>query len=182
MKVISEPLPGVKVLEPFIHRDFRGEFVKTFHEKQLAELGIQISLKEEFFSISSEGILRGMHFQLPPFAHQKLIYCIEGAVLDVVLDLRIGSPTYGHARGIPLSSENRHLIFIPVGFAHGFLSLRDQSCLIYKTDFTHVPSHDAGILWNSFDFDWPMESPKLSPRDQSFPGLKEFSSPFTFSK
>lgn len=178
MNLISEPLPGVKVLEPFIHRDPRGDFVKPFHEGQLAEHGIKLSIKEEFFSTSAKGVLRGMHFQRPPHAHQKLIYCIAGSVLDVVLDLRVGSRTYGQSRGVVLSAENHHQIFIPAGFAHGFLSLEAHSCLVYKTDAVHSPSHDAGILWNSFGFAWPANSPQLSPRDQDFPHLNEFASPF----
>jgi dTDP-4-dehydrorhamnose 3,5-epimerase len=178
MNLISEPLPGVKVLEPFIHRDPRGDFVKSFHETQLSKHGICLDVKEEFFSTSAKGVLRGMHFQLPPHAHQKLIYCIAGSVLDVVLDLRVGSPTYGKSAGVEISAQNHHLIYIPRGFAHGFLSLEDQSCLVYKTDAVHAPSHDSGILWNSFGFDWPEKNPKLSLRDQSFSCLQDFVSPF----
>jgi len=95
MDLINEPLPGVKILKPFVHLDERGEFVKTFHEQQLADHGIEIKLREEFFSCSNAGVIRGMHFQLPPFAHRKIVYCISGAVLDVVLDLRKSSPTLG---------------------------------------------------------------------------------------
>lgn len=178
MNLISSPLPGVKVFRPFVHRDDRGEFVKPFHEEQLALFGIQMLIREEFFSISSKDILRGMHFQLPPHTHQKIVYCISGSVLDVVLDLRRGSPTFGHSCGVELSSVNRHVIYIPVGFAHGFLSLEENSCLVYKTDSVHAPSHDAGILWNSFGYNWPEKNPQLSPRDQSFVRFAEFSTPF----
>jgi dTDP-4-dehydrorhamnose 3,5-epimerase len=177
MNLVSEPLPGLKVIEPFIHRDSRGDFVKPFHGEQLAEFGIHIDIKEEFFSTSAKNVLRGLHFQMPPYEHQKLVYCISGSVLDVALDLRKGS-TYGKAVGVELSSENHFVLSIPTGFAHGFLSLSDQACLVHKTDAVHACNHEAGILWNSFGFEWPVKVPYLSERDQKFPSLKDFKSPF----
>mgnify|MGYP003137929981 CR=1 FL=1 len=178
MKLVDEPLTGVKVLQPFIHRDVRGDFVKPFHENQLAEYGIKMTVREEFFSTSSRNVIRGFHFQDPPHAHAKLIYCISGRVLDVVLDIRRNSPTYGKCAGVELSSENHHLIYIPVGFAHAFASLEDGSCLVYKTDKVHAPEADSGVLWNSVDFDWPINDPVLSGRDSTFEALKSFRSPF----
>jgi dTDP-4-dehydrorhamnose 3,5-epimerase len=178
MKLIPEPLPDLKVLEPFIHRDPQGDFVNSFHETLLSEHGICLDVKEEFFSTSAKGVLRGMHFQLPPHSHQKLLCCIAGAVFHAVLDLRAGSSTYGKSAGVEISAQNHHLIFIPRGFAHGFLSLEDQSCLVYKTDAVHAPSHDSGILWSSFGFDWPEKNPQLSQRDQSFSSLQVLASPF----
>lgn len=180
MNLVDEPLPGVKIFKPFIFHDERGEFVKTFHESQLADLGIAFNLKEEFFSISNAGVIRGMHFQRPPFAHQKFVYCIQGAVIDVVLDLRTTSPTYGRFSAFELSAQNRHVVHIPHGFAHGFLSLKDQSILIYKTDMVHSPEHDAGVLWSGFGYEWPTgnTTPIVSSRDSSFPSLAGLSSPF----
>lgn len=178
MKLISEPLPGVKVLEPFIHRDPRGDFVKPFHEGQLAEHGISMELKEEFFSTSTTNVIRGFHFQKPQHAHAKLIYCINGRVLDVVLDIRKDSSTYGHCASVELSCDNHYVIYIPIGFAHAFASLVDDSCLVYKTDTVYAPDADAGILWDSVDFVWPFDRPTLSPRDREFPKIEEFSSPF----
>ncbi|WP_193210814.1 dTDP-4-dehydrorhamnose 3,5-epimerase [Luteolibacter marinus] len=180
MELISEPLPGVRVLRPFVFEDARGNFVKPFHEGQLAAHGIEMTVREEFFSTSAAGVLRGMHFQVPPHAHQKLVYCISGRVLDVVLDLRRDSPGYGRCAAFELSAANHHVVHIPVGLAHGFLSLEDQSCLVYKTDAVHAPDCDAGILWNSFGFDWPVAGfePVISPRDQAHPRLSDFSSPF----
>lgn len=179
MKLISQPLPGIHVLEPFIHRDPRGDFVKPFHEGQLRALGIEFTLREEFFSTSAKGVVRGMHFQLPPHQHHKLVYCIAGRVLDVVLDLRKDSATFGQAAGVELSAENHYVISIPAGFAHGFASLEDGSCLVYKTDAVHAQSHDAGIRWDSFGFPWPLTTgPILSPRDAAFPSLADFDSPF----
>ena len=117
MTLIDEPLPGVKILRPFVFEDARGNFVKSFHEGQLAEHGIAMTLREEFFSNSAAGVLRGMHFQAPPHAHQKLIHCIRGRVLDVILDLRKESTTYGQSVGIELSSTNHHIAYLPVGLA-----------------------------------------------------------------
>jgi len=181
MELISEPLPGVKILRPFIFEDSRGNFVKPFHEDQLATHGIAMTIREEFFSTSSKGVIRGMHFQLPPHAHQKIVYCITGKVIDVLLDLRVNSPTFGESVGFELSAENRYLVHIPIGFAHGFLSLEDHSCLVYKTDAVHAPAYDSGILWNSFKYDWPISrftSPEISARDSLHPSLKNFNSPF----
>ena len=152
--------------------------MKPFHEGQLAALGISFELKEEFFSTSASNVIRGFHFQKPPHAHAKLIYCISGRVLDVVMDIRNQSPTYGHTVGIELSAENHHVVYIPVGFAHAFASLEDGSCLVYKTDAVHAPDADSGILWSSVDFDWPFREPITSVRDQAFPALEAFTSPF----
>jgi dTDP-4-dehydrorhamnose 3,5-epimerase len=204
VNLISEPLPGVKVLRPFVFEDARGNFVKPFHEDQLAAHGITIHVKEEFFSTSAAGVLRGMHFQTPPHAHQKLVYCITGRVMDVVLDLRGDSPTFGQSAGFELSAANRHIVHIPVGFAHGFYSLDDNSCLVYKTDAVHAPANDGGILWNSFGYPWKNSTeskskveveesaslklklatltgafaPTISERDSKFPAFADFATPF----
>lgn len=166
------------VLKPFVHRDSRGEFVKPFHEEQLKAKGIKFDVKEEFFSTSAVNVIRGFHFQAPPHAHAKLVYCINGRVLDVIMDIRKGSPTYGQCAGVDLSAENHHLIFIPVGFAHAFASLEEESCLIYKTDSVYAPDADAGILWSSVNFDWPFQDPIISDRDGAFTDFRSFNSPF----
>ncbi len=178
MTLIDEQLPGVKVLKPFVFEDARGNFVKPFHEGQLAEHGISMTVREEFFSTSAKDVLRGMHFQIPPHEHQKLIYCISGRVLDVLLDLRKGSPTFGRSVGLELSAANHHLVYVPVGIAHGFASLEDHSCLVYKTDAVHSPAHDCGIAWNSFGFEWPITAPVISGRDLTHPEFGGFDSPF----
>ncbi len=180
MELVVEPLPGLRVFRPFVFEDERGSFVKPFHEGQFAEFGIRLEVREEFYSTSAAGVLRGMHFQVPPCAHQKLAYCIAGRVLDVVLDLRKKSPTYGASACYELSAANRQVVHIPVGFAHGFLSLEDASCLVYKTDFMHAPAHDRGVRWDSFGFAWPVANrpPMISPRDLSHPAFGDFASPF----
>jgi dTDP-4-dehydrorhamnose 3,5-epimerase len=178
MKLIDEPLPGAKVLQPSTAEDERGLFVKTFHEKQLTSHGISLQVQEEFFTISHRGVLRGMHFQIPPHAHRKLIYCVRGQVLDVLLDLRRDSITFGRSVGLSLSAKNRHIIYVPAGIAHGFLSMEDNSSLIYKTDAVHAPESDLGIHWDSFGFVWPIPPSIVSPRDARHPRLEDFSSPF----
>jgi dTDP-4-dehydrorhamnose 3,5-epimerase len=180
MEIVEELLGGVKVMRPFVFEDDRGNFVKPYHQDQLAQLGIDFHLREEFFSTSAAGVLRGMHFQVPPHAHQKLIYCITGSVIDVLLDLRKDSPSYGQAVSLELSAKNRHVVYVPVGFSHGFYSLEDNSCLVYKTDAVHAPEYDCGILWNSFGFDWPCDKAcaVISERDQNHGKFAEFKSPF----
>lgn len=169
---------GLFVLRPNVFTDARGSFVKTYHHALFRELGIEFEPKEEFFSVSARGVLRGMHFQVPPQAHRKLVYCVAGRVLDVVLDLRADSPTYGQSFARELSAANRELLFIPIGCAHGFQAREDHSVMVYQTSTVHSPAHDTGIRWNSFGFDWPEPQPRLSERDQTFPAWADFKSPF----
>jgi dTDP-4-dehydrorhamnose 3,5-epimerase len=175
---LETELPGVFVLQPRIFEDQRGSFVKTYHETLFDELGIPFKPKEEFFSVSHKNVVRGMHFQTPTQAHDKLVYCPVGNVLDVVVDLRKSSKNFGKAMSRELSATNREMLFIPIGFAHGFLALEDHTMMVYQTNTMHSPANDAGILWNSFGFDWPVKYPVLSDRDKSFPALKDFQSPF----
>lgn len=178
MELVPTELPGLQVIRPRIFRDERGSFVKTYHDAQFREFGLDFEPREEFFSTSAKGVLRGMHFQLPPAAHAKLVYCIVGSVFDVVLDLRKNSPTFGRSCARELSAANREMFFIPVGFAHGFLALEDNAMMVYLTGTVHSPTHDAGVRWDSFGFDWPAKFPVLSERDKKFPVLRDFQSPF----
>jgi dTDP-4-dehydrorhamnose 3,5-epimerase len=178
MELVPTELPGLHVIRPKIFQDMRGCFVKTFHRDAFGQLGLDFEPREEFFSISAKGVLRGMHFQLPPVAHAKLVYCIVGRVLDVVVDLRRNSPTFGHSCVRELGAANREMFFIPVGFAHGFLALEENSTMVYQTSTVHSPAHDAGVHWDSFGFDWPVKTPVLSERDKKFPALRDFQSPF----
>lgn len=180
MTLIEEPLPGLKLFRPFAFADSRGRFVKTFHENQLAGHGIEMQIREEFFSTSQAGVLRGMHFQLPPHDHQKIVFCLRGSVLDVVLDLRASSPSFGHSASFELSEENHHIAYIPSGFAHGFLSLKENSTMVYKTDTVYSQLHDTGVLWNSFGFEWPLNNslPVISDRDLLHASFVNFKTPF----
>lgn len=175
---LSVALPGVRLLEPQIYHDQRGAFVKTYHEDALKAAGIHFAIKEEYYTVSGRGVIRGMHFQTPPADHAKLIYCISGRVRDVLLDLRRSSPTYGHFMHWELSVNNRLMFIIPSGIAHGFLSLEDQSVMVYKTTTVHSPNDDAGIRWDSFGFVWGEASPVVSTRDLGFPTLADFVTPF----
>jgi dTDP-4-dehydrorhamnose 3,5-epimerase/CDP-3, 6-dideoxy-D-glycero-D-glycero-4-hexulose-5-epimerase len=173
MTSLDQPLPGVHLLKPKVFEDERGDFVKTYHEGLFEKLGITFKPVEEFFSTSRKNVLRGMHFQIPPHDHDKLVYCIRGRVLDVLLDLRSTSPTYKMFTSAELSRENHHQFFIPRGVAHGFLALEDDSVMVYKTSTVHAPTHDSGVFWDSFGYDWNCFSPVISDRDRKFQELSE---------
>ncbi|KTT19290.1 dTDP-4-dehydrorhamnose 3,5-epimerase family protein [Pseudacidovorax intermedius] len=160
------------------HADSRGFFMKTSHTPSFAELGINETWTEEYFSSSIKGVIRGMHFQTPPFEHAKIVTCLTGRILDVVLDLRSASPSFGEYTTFELSKDIPSAVFIPRGCAHGFLSLADESLMFYKVTSVHAPTHDAGVLWNSFGFKWPVENPILSERDSRFARFEDFTSPF----
>lgn len=178
MKFVKTDLEGVYIIEPKVFGDSRGEFVKTFHEQTFREEGLVCDFKESFYSTSRKDVIRGMHFQVPPQDHAKLVYVTFGKILDVVLDIRKNSRTYGKHITVELSDMNRASIYIPSGFAHGFSVLSEEAVVIYMQSTMHSPEHDAGIRWDSFGMDWAIKSPVLSERDRNFPKLKEFKSPF----
>jgi len=173
-------LTGCFEVQPRIFDDDRGRFVKVFHEDEFRKLGLETDFKEEYYSHSKRGVIRGMHFQLPPSEHVKLVYCVQGEVQDVVLDLRKGSPTYGLADSIKLSAEQGNYLYIPKGLAHGFCATSTVATLVYKVSTVYDPQHDSGVLWNSFGVDWPTLEPIISSRDTSFKPLSEFESPFLY--
>jgi dTDP-4-dehydrorhamnose 3,5-epimerase len=177
VKVIKELLSGCFLLQPHKIEDHRGCFIKTYQKSLFNELGLDIEIREEFLSISNKNVLRGMHFQLPPHDHDKLVYCLRGAVLDVLLDLRV-SKNYGQAAFTNLSADNVHLLYIPKGIAHGFLSLEDDTLMLYKTSTAHKPEYDFGIRWDSFGFNWDVAQPILSIRDEQHQPFCDFVSPF----
>ncbi|MCE0498805.1 MAG: dTDP-4-dehydrorhamnose 3,5-epimerase [Methylacidiphilales bacterium] len=178
MKIYSQPLPDVFVIEPSVFKDGRGNFVKTYHKFDFVQLGIDYDVAEEYYTTSQKNVIRGMHFQAPPHDGIKLIYCINGSVLDVVIDLRKSSPKFGSYQSIELSSANKLMLMVPGGFAHGFLSLEDHTIMVYKNTFVYAPAHDTGIRWDSFGFDWPIRDPITSERDRSFSSLADCVSPF----
>lgn len=178
MTIESELLPGAFVIRPTEFADSRGFFIKTYQKEAFDTLGISFTPTEEFYSSSHSRVVRGMHFQRPPYDHSKLVYCIRGRVRDVLLDLRRNSPVYGRATSIELSLENRRQLFIPTGIAHGFLSLADESVMVYKTNISYAPAHDSGIRWDSFGFEWGVDCPIVSKRDLSFQSFQEFITPF----
>lgn len=168
---LKQLLPGCFLINPQWSKDSRGEFIKTFQNSEYQSLGINFDIHEEFYSVSQANVIRGMHFQMPPHDHEKMVYCTSGAVLDVLLDLR--KENYGKVACAEISKNNRHIIYIPRGVAHGFLSLEDNTVMIYKTSTEHVPTHDRGIKWDSFGFNWKLTAtPILSNRDRD--GLVNF--------
>ncbi|WP_114639661.1 dTDP-4-dehydrorhamnose 3,5-epimerase family protein [Polynucleobacter necessarius] len=177
MRVELELLSGCYLIKCDAFEDLRGTFVKTYHENLYRKLGISFTMREEYYSASKKDVIRGMHFQSPPFDHEKIVSCIRGSVLDVLLDLRQGN-SYGATASVRLSGEGHYFIYIPKGIAHGFLSLESDSLMIYKTSTIHMPDSDLGIRWNSFDFNWGLDDPILSPRDQQHVPFDKFQSPF----
>ena len=171
---IREILKDAYEIIPVIRSDERGIFVKTFNSDIFREKGLETGFAEEYYSVSRKNVLRGMHFQLPPRDLAKLVYCIRGRALDVITDLRKGSPDFGKTASLELSPKKANMVYVPRGFAHGFYALEDDSLMLYKTTAVYSPEHDSGILWNSLDFKWPCDNPLISERDRGFPSLEEF--------
>lgn len=174
----------VKLLHPRRHGDARGWFTETYNRDTFATLGIAATFVQDNHSLSAPAFtLRGLHFQTPPYGQDKLVRCIRGRIFDVAVDLRDGSPTYGQWVGAELSAENGDQLFIPVGFAHGFLTLEPDCEVVYKCSDTYAPQADGGIAWDSVGIDWPLPAgttPELSDKDQHQPTLADFDSPFAY--
>ena len=180
MNFIKKPtcIPGCCEILPSIRKDSRGMFIKIFHATDFKELGLDADFREEYYSVSKRGVLRGLHFQSPPAAVSKLIFCVEGNILDVVLDLRKKSKTYGKALTIKLGARKANMLYIPKGCAHGFYALSEKVTMLYKTSGVYSPESDTGIAWNSAGVKWPCKKPNISARDASFPPFKDFKTPF----
>ncbi|MFO7841235.1 MAG: dTDP-4-dehydrorhamnose 3,5-epimerase family protein [Fidelibacterota bacterium] len=178
MKIVKNLFNAVTCIEMPRFEDPRGSFTKNFADKLFRELGISLKIREMYYSVSGKNVIRGMHFQNPPAEHAKYVHVLNGAVRDVVLDLRKDSATYGSSADIILSAENHRSLFIPAGFAHGFLSLQDHTIMQYSVSSEHSPAHDDGILWNSFSYEWGIDDPVLSERDKKLRKFSEFKSPF----
>lgn len=177
MLVEETGFEGLKVLRNFVSHDNRGTFVKTLNKGQFEQAGLLFEVYESYYSVSGQDVLRGMHFQLPPHAHEKLVYTTQGHILDVVVDLRVTSATYQQVFSLTLEAHTQAL-FIPQGFAHGFLTLSPTATVVYSVATGYEPSADAGIRWDSLNFAWPVGQPILSERDRVFPTLADFVSPF----
>jgi dTDP-4-dehydrorhamnose 3,5-epimerase len=178
MEFIPQHIEGLYLVKPFHYEDARGSFVKTFHKEEFAKHGLETGLKESFYSESVKGVVRGMHFQVPPHDHAKLVFSMSGEVLDVVLDLRKNSSTFGQFAAFYLSEKNKDMLYIPRGMAHGFCSLTDKATLFYFTTSVHHKDSDLGVRYDSFGFDWPVDNPIVSDRDNAFPSFEDFDSPF----
>ena len=162
--------------------DLRGCFVKTFQAQEFESNNLKFKFDEEFYSVSKKNVLRGFHFQTPPMDCEKIVYCTSGSVLDIILDIRQGSLTYGKVISIELSALKANSIYMSSGIAHAFFVTSDSATMVYKTTKVYSAVHDFGILWNSVNFEWPIKSPILSERDKVFPKLSEFKSPFLYNE
>ncbi len=183
MQIDQTPLPGVIAITPKRFGDARGFFCESWSKSALAAEGIVLDFVQDNHSMSmAAGTLRGLHFQTPPHAQAKLVRCGRGSLFDVAVDMRRGSPTYGQWHGETLSFENGRQLLIPVGFAHGFLTLEPETEIVYKCSDYYAPAADGGVHWDSCGIDWPLTgAPVLSEKDAAAPPFAEFQSPFTWS-
>jgi dTDP-4-dehydrorhamnose 3,5-epimerase len=181
LRLLPTSLPGCHEIRFSPHLDPRGSFVKTFHRSTFQTLGLESDFQEIFYTVSQAHVLRGMHFQVPPADHAKLIYCISGCVMDVALDIRRGSPTFGRHWTTDLSPEKENGVYLPRGIAHGFYVREAPAVMVYHHTTEHVAALDSGIHWDSFGASWPCSAPMISTRDAVLPRFTEFDSPFVFA-
>jgi dTDP-4-dehydrorhamnose 3,5-epimerase len=178
-------IPDVKIIRPKRDGDQRGFFSETYSQKAFAEAGIAVEFVQDNHTFSAaKGTLRGLHFQTPPFAQAKLVRVVRGAILDVAVDLRVGSPTYGKHVSMVISAAEWNQVYVPIGFAHGLLTLEPDTEVLYKVSNFYAPAHDKGIRWNdaSLEIEWPMSAENLvmSERDKVLPLLAEIPGYFRY--
>ena len=177
-------IPGLVLIEPKVFKDERGFFMETYKTPDFAAAGIRDDFVQENHSRSSKGVLRGLHYQNPPFAQGKLVRAIRGEIFDVAVDIRKGSPTWGKWIGVVLSEENRDILYVPAGLAHGFCVLSKIAEVIYKTTNVYSAESEAGIVWNDEDLNigWSVKEPILSEKDERWPSLKNADIRFHYTK
>ncbi len=175
-------IPEVVLITPRVFEDERGFFMETYKQTEFEQFGIRESFVQDNHSCSSQNTLRGLHYQKNPVAQAKLVRCVKGAIFDVAVDIRKGSPTYGKWVGVVLSAQNKRMLYVPIGFAHGFWALEDGTEVIYKVSNFYSPEHEAGIIWNDPEvgIKWPKGAPFLSSRDQNWPLLKDADNNFEY--
>ena len=178
MKLSETEFQGVYIIENFSQQDIRGNFVKLYNQEAFREMGLDVELREIYYSTSQKGVIRGIHFQLPPHAHDKIVHVIKGRVKDVLVDLRKESPHYKKTLEIHLTGNVSRSVFIPKGIAHGFQCMENDTVMLYQVTSGYDPSCDTGIAWDSIEYDWKIADPIISERDAHFISLKEFESPF----
>ena len=183
MKILPTPLLDLFEIEPRVFGDERGYFFESYSAQLFKAAGIQADFVQDNESYSNAGVVRGLHFQVPTKAQGKLVRVQRGKVLDVAVDIRKGSPTYGQHHAVELSGENKKMLWIPPGFAHGFATLEDGTVFLYKCTDTYSPEYEGSILWSdeTLKIDWKVISPKLSEKDQKGPNFAEFDSPFIYA-
>ena len=183
MRLVKTEFPGLMIMEPQVLRDKRGFFLESFNRNFFAENDLPVDFVQDNHAYSlGKGVVRGLHLQMPPYTQSKLVWVTRGAVCDVVVDLRKGSPTYCKFFKIELSAKNFRRLFIPKGFAHGYETLTGESEFMYKVDAGYFPESEAGVRWNDPDLaiDWKSANPILSDKDGRLPLLGQFDSPFEF--
>lgn len=176
MELVKLPLKDAFVVKPKHFVDERGDFFKFYTSDFLKSVGFRFNIAEEFLSISKKGILRGLHYQSDPFSQAKLVTCTRGAILDVIVDMRQSSPTFGKWTAIELTEQNRNTLYVPRGFAHGFLSLEENSEVFYKGDNDYSVPHECGVKWNDsfLNIKWPqMDNYIVSSKDESWPNFQD---------
>jgi dTDP-4-dehydrorhamnose 3,5-epimerase len=179
MKLIPSKLPGVYLIETDVFPDERGLFVKLFSKTDWQKENLLTNFCESYYSVSRQGVIRGMHFQIPPYEHTKLVYVPSGQITDVLLDIRKNSPTYGKYVSYEVSSQNHVLVYIPPGIAHGFEAISKETVVTYLQNGEHNAKADMGINTQSFGMKWQTKSFISSQRDQNLPPLSEFETPFS---
>jgi dTDP-4-dehydrorhamnose 3,5-epimerase len=178
MTIEGTILEGVYIINNFNAADERGLFVKSFNKTAFEENNLDFEIRESYYSVSKKNVIRGMHFQLPPHDHEKLVYAPKGSIMDVVVDLRKKSKTYKQYISVNLSEDNKNSIFIPKGLAHGFKSLEDGTITVYNVATEYNSERDNGINYDSFGFDWKITKPIVSKRDCELDSINKFNSPF----
>lgn len=180
MEIVKTKIPDLYIVKPSVFEDHRGYFFESYNKEAFLRNGIDQNFVQDNESKSSKGVLRGLHFQKPPFAQGKLVRVMHGAVLDVAVDLRKNSPTYGQWASVELNHDNKWMYWIPPGFAHGFVTLEDNTVFFYKCTNVYNKESEGSILWNDPDLniDWKIDNPILSEKDLVGPQIKDFISPF----
>ena len=171
-------LEGVIEIIPNVFGDERGYFLESYNKDLFSKNGIDISFVQDNQSLSSKNVVRGLHFQAPPFAQDKIVRVIKGSVVDVVVDIRKNSPTYGQFETYTLTEEKKNMLLVPKGFAHGFVTLEDNTIFVYKCSNVYNKESEGGILWNSLDINWQVENPIVSDKDKILPKFSEFITSF----
>ena len=171
-------IEGCFEIKPRIFEDQRGRFVKLFHRDFFREHGLQTEYEEQYYSASPARVIRGLHFQVPPKAHVKLVSCLQGTILDVVVDLRSDSPSFGQVFSLELSALKGNMLYVPEGLAHGFYVMSDRATFISMNSKKFAADCDRGIRWDSIPFDWPDPDPVVSDKDRNMVSLEEFENPF----
>ena len=173
LRIRDNPLPDIYVLDLPVHKDARGTFVKTYNDALFKDLDMDFQVLESFHSGSAVNVLRGMHYQRGHSSHSKLVYCLSGSILDVVVGIDPKKSSFNKCFAIKLDADCGQSLLIGKGYAHGFLSLQDNSLVSYMTSTIHDPSADTGVLWSSISFEWPIQRPILSDRDQNHPPIHQ---------